>query len=159
MKHLSLQKKGARDKALEECIELVKEDVIKNGGIKDTINLLDKEDIPLSYIPGDITRIKAKVVAELRADPEKTELIDVLAIKSKEAHSTDIKGKQTVSVTGHILEETELVTTSDNEPHVDKITGEWILDAYDIECISIGAGIQGCGGGGEAIHTLVKYLH
>ena len=139
----------ARDKALEECIELVKEDVIKNGGIKDTINLLDKEDIPLSYIPGDITRIKAKVVAELRADPEKTELLDMLAIKSKESYLTDIKGKQTVSVTGHILEETELVTTSDNEPHVDKITGEWILDAYDIECISIGAGIQGCGGGGN----------
>ena len=138
----------ARDKALAEFIELVKQDVIKAGGIKDSINLLDKEDVPLSYIPGDITRIKVKVVAELEADPEMTEIIDIETIKSKTAQTTDIKGKQTVSVTGKILEETELVTT-DNEPHVDKATGEWILNAYDIECISIGAGIQGCGGGGN----------
>lgn len=27
--------------------------------------------------------------------------------------------------------------------------GEWILSPLDIECISIGAGILGCGGGGD----------
>ena len=29
------------------------------------------------------------------------------------------------------------------------ITGEWILNLLDVECISIGAGILGCGGGGD----------
>ena len=42
------------------------------------------------------------------------------------------------------------------QPHVyssdvciDEATGEWILSEYDIECIAIGAGILGCGGGGN----------
>lgn len=28
-------------------------------------------------------------------------------------------------------------------------TGEWVLNEEDVECISIGAGILGCGGGGD----------
>lgn len=40
--------------------------------------------------------------------------------------------------------EPELTTKS-----IDPITGEWILNEWDIECISIGAGILGCGGGGS----------
>lgn len=27
--------------------------------------------------------------------------------------------------------------------------GEWIISSHDVECISIGAGILGCGGGGD----------
>ena len=29
------------------------------------------------------------------------------------------------------------------------ILGEWILNSLDVECISVGAGILGCGGGGD----------
>jgi hypothetical protein len=32
---------------------------------------------------------------------------------------------------------------------IDEKTGEWILHERDVECISIGAGILGCGGGGS----------
>ena len=32
---------------------------------------------------------------------------------------------------------------------IDEATGEWILSEYDVECIAIGAGILGCGGGGN----------
>ena len=27
--------------------------------------------------------------------------------------------------------------------------GEWILNSLDVDCISVGAGILGCGGGGD----------
>ena len=29
------------------------------------------------------------------------------------------------------------------------LIGEWLLNELDVECISIGAGILGCGGGGS----------
>ena len=29
------------------------------------------------------------------------------------------------------------------------ILGEWILNSLDVDCISVGAGILGCGGGGD----------
>lgn len=35
------------------------------------------------------------------------------------------------------------------EPRIDPGTGDWILSAFDVECIHIGAGIMGCGGGGS----------
>ena len=40
-------------------------------------------------------------------------------------------------------------TTEFRDPYVDPVTGDWILNEFDIECISIGAGILGCGGGGS----------
>ena len=36
-----------------------------------------------------------------------------------------------------------------SDPYVDPATGDWILSKFDIECIAIGAGIVGCGGGGS----------
>ena len=36
-----------------------------------------------------------------------------------------------------------------SEPHIDPASGDWILNKFDIECIAIGAGILGCGGGGS----------
>ena len=35
------------------------------------------------------------------------------------------------------------------EPTIDQATGDWILNTFDISCIAIGAGILGCGGGGN----------
>lgn len=36
-----------------------------------------------------------------------------------------------------------------SDPYVDPASGDWILNKFDIECIAIGAGIMGCGGGGS----------
>lgn len=36
-----------------------------------------------------------------------------------------------------------------SDPYVDPVTGDWILSRFDVECITIGAGIMGCGGGGS----------
>lgn len=36
-----------------------------------------------------------------------------------------------------------------SDPYIDPASGDWILNKFDIECIAIGAGIMGCGGGGS----------
>lgn len=41
------------------------------------------------------------------------------------------------------------VHESKMEPHIDQSTGEWVLSEFDVECMAIGAGILGCGGGGN----------
>lgn len=35
------------------------------------------------------------------------------------------------------------------DPYIDPVSGDWILNEFDIDCIAIGAGIMGCGGGGS----------
>lgn len=44
------------------------------------------------------------------------------------------------------------------DPYLDPVTGDWILNEFDIKCISIGAGIMGCGGGGSAYLGRLKAL-
>ena len=41
------------------------------------------------------------------------------------------------------------LTLQESEPDVDPTTGEWSLSIWDLECISVGAGLLGCGGGGN----------
>ena len=36
-----------------------------------------------------------------------------------------------------------------SDPYIEPASGDWILNKFDIECIAIGAGIMGCGGGGS----------
>ena len=138
----------ARDKALDECIKLAETKVLDLGGKKDSIELLNKEDIPISYIPGH-TRIKVKVVAELKAAVQSTCNVPVASMKDKHTEKAEVKEKQTVTATGKLLDEHDYVKTKSLSPTIDEKTGEWLVSEYDIECISIGAGVLGSGGGGN----------
>ena len=44
------------------------------------------------------------------------------------------------------------------DPNIDPETGDWLLNKFDIECIAIGAGIMGCGGGGSPYLGRLKAL-
>jgi hypothetical protein len=67
--------------------------------------------------------------------------------------SSDVS-KQTFSVTGQIIDPAEEESSMSltwagleaTRPDVNQ-DGEWILNAWDIECIAVGAGILGAGGG------------
>lgn len=36
--------------------------------------------------------------------------------------------------------------------------GEWVLSEHDVECLAIGAGILGCGGGGDPNNGMLRAL-
>ena len=44
------------------------------------------------------------------------------------------------------------------DPYIDPSSGDWILNEFDIECIAVGAGIMGCGGGGSPYLGRLKAL-
>ncbi len=55
----------SRDAALEAARKEATEKAIAAGANPDTIALLDQEDVPLAYLPGNATRIRLKVVGDL----------------------------------------------------------------------------------------------
>lgn len=57
--------KISRDEALAEARAEATEKAIKAGAKPDSIELLDQEDVPLAYLPGNATRIRLKVVGDL----------------------------------------------------------------------------------------------
>ena len=48
-----------------------------------------------------------------------------------------------------VSQATSLTSVQPTKPNVDPKTGAWSLSTWDVECIGIGAGILGCGGGGS----------
>lgn len=60
----SLESKS-REEALEEARKEATDKAIAAGAIPDSISLLDQEDVPLAYLPGNATRIRLKVVGDM----------------------------------------------------------------------------------------------
>ena len=54
-----------REEALETALKEATEKAIAAGARPDSIELLDQEDVPLAYLPGNATRILLKVVGDL----------------------------------------------------------------------------------------------
>lgn len=60
----SLESKS-REEALDEARKEATDKAIAAGAKPDSITLLDQEDVPLAYLPGNATRIRLKVVGEM----------------------------------------------------------------------------------------------
>jgi len=54
-----------RDEALAQARKEATDKAIAAGARPDSIELLDQEDVPLAYLPGDATRIRLKVVGSM----------------------------------------------------------------------------------------------
>ena len=138
---------NATDMAIHECIKLSETKVVGLGGKLESVKLLDKKVVPISHIPGH-TRIIVKVVAELEATGAETCKVLLASLKDKQS-KVEAKEKQTTTTTGKLLDEDANIDIRIQSPCIDETTGEWLISEYDIECISIGAGILGSGGGGS----------
>lgn len=55
-----------RDQALEDARKLAKEDAIRAGANPDTVTIVQQEDVPLAYLPGNATRIRVKAAGSLK---------------------------------------------------------------------------------------------
>ena len=54
-----------REEALAEALKEATDKAIAAGARPDSIELLDQEDVPLAYLPGNATRIRLKVVGDM----------------------------------------------------------------------------------------------
>ena len=58
--------KMTREQVLNEAMELAKEETIKAGAEPSTIKVIDIEDVPIAYLPGNATRVRVKAIGELK---------------------------------------------------------------------------------------------
>jgi len=64
-KVFSLEEKG-REEVLKEAKEIAMKEAIKAGADPDTVEIVDVDEIPLAYLPGNAIRIRAKAAGYLR---------------------------------------------------------------------------------------------
>ncbi|WP_409304883.1 hydantoinase/oxoprolinase N-terminal domain-containing protein [Peribacillus sp. SCS-155] len=63
-----------REKALEMAKEIAMSEAVKAGADRESLVIVDIEDVPLAYMPGNATRIRVKAAGEL-AQAEVSELV------------------------------------------------------------------------------------
>ncbi|OWF35079.1 uncharacterized protein LOC110443383 [Mizuhopecten yessoensis] len=139
----------AREKALAEARSIAVEFAVDAGANRESIELVGKSEIPLSYLPGNATRMQIKVVGELNTERSADNIIYTFSMPTSIVTDKEpLQNKQTSTTTGEMIG-TENTSEIVSDPEIDPATGEWILSLWDVECIGLGAGILGCGGGGS----------
>lgn len=54
-----------RDKALDDAKQRAVEAAVAAGALRESVEIVDVEDVPLAYLPGNATRVRIKAVGEL----------------------------------------------------------------------------------------------
>ena len=54
-----------RDEALAAAREAAVEAAVAAGAVRETVEIIDIEDVPLAYYPGHTNRVKAKAAGDL----------------------------------------------------------------------------------------------
>lgn len=135
-------------------------------------------ELPLTYLPGNAVQFKVRAVGDLAVDSSAALRLNLEEFRSRKPPTflATKSGMAAFPLTAawistyfsdganyrpafldRVSEDHEQESASDHSPY-DK-TGEWTLNAYDVECVSIGAGILGCGGGGSPHAGKIRLLH
>ncbi|XP_022083172.1 uncharacterized protein LOC110975213 [Acanthaster planci] len=148
-----------REEALEEAKQQAKQAAIEHGAQPDSVQITEVTVTPLAYVTNNATRIKVKAVGDLSMrEPITVAAYDAPPVTSAVGKAVvaaprgDAPGQATANIPAPVP------SAALPDPQVDPVTGEWILSAFDVECIAIGAGILGCGGGGDPHLGLLSAL-
>ncbi|CAF1056964.1 unnamed protein product [Rotaria sordida] len=132
-----------RKHVLDQLIVKVYEKCEQNGAQSNTIQLIDLEQIPLAYHPGEHThRVQLTAIGQLDLNKSKRNEQE----KRIQKFNTKIKNELPTAIKPPIH-----IDLTKKQPIFDE-NGIWCIDAIDIEYIAYGTAILGCGGGGESYH-------
>ena len=57
-----------REEAIMKATTLAEKQAVESGAAKDSLKVVDVEDLPLSYMPGDARRVRVRVIGDIRTD-------------------------------------------------------------------------------------------
>lgn len=122
------------------------------GAKEGTVEIVQKEGIPLAYLPGGMVRVVVIATGE-RGDDVGGALDSEMA-----EQEVGVQGKLETDSEIEVLQEKtaakEAVDLQTYEPRI--ADGVWELSLTDLDFIADGAGILGCGGGGSPYKTLLR---
>ncbi|TFK51971.1 Hydantoinase/oxoprolinase [Heliocybe sulcata] len=136
------------DRKLEDVVEKAKalavERAVKNGAKKETVKVVEVENLPVQYVTIKATRLIVRAVGELDAEaiPAGSTVVEE-AEESEEGYQE--AEKEAVKDAGFVEEKVDIPTY---RPTVNE-AGEWVVSEVDLSWIQEGCGILGTGGGGS----------
>ena len=135
----------ARDSVVAQAEKIAVSAAVANGADRKTIHILEKSDTSLSYLPGNATRIQIKAVGNLLVKRDVVNKITEIWLPEGKPEDEDkLEKLPYLSYNNELRKDLDIT----NDPAINE-DGEWVLSEFDVECIGTGAGILGCGGGGN----------
>ncbi|KAK9820469.1 hypothetical protein WJX72_010677 [[Myrmecia] bisecta] len=146
-----------------------------------TCQVVSREEVPLAYLPGGVTRVRVRVVGDLAAASATPALppvgfatgqedspVEALREETCTADAGDQAGTSNLFMTPWSHEPpAKAQDMSDQQegagerlswqPQVDA-EGAWLLSRQDLDALAIGTGVLGTGGGGSPAKARLKVL-
>jgi len=146
-----------REKIIADAKQTAINKAVGNGALRETCVVSDVSELQMAYISSDHVRLKVRVIGDLEvtdtleeikintADPK----LENLLIENRKFPENS-SGEEISDESVEKEKETPVsITTPDTECLPVVRSGEWFISSWDAECLTIGAGVLGCGGGGS----------
>lgn len=144
------------DQVIEDAKALAKKQCVAAGGNKTTIEVVEVDVVPISYVTNGATRVLVRVVGDLVEGYEERhdELESSSPVQGKPP--TTSKALDRAASKGSSYDITEQIDIPSYRP---RIEGDyWYLSELDIQFLQDGAGVLGVGSCGEPYPAYVACL-
>lgn len=145
------------DEQIEEAKALAMDRCVAAGGNRTTLEVVEIELIPISYVTDGATRLIVRVVADLSEGHEGPDEIPMPLLDnfdkstSLESYTNGVDSKATSY---------DIVHQLDVESYRPRIEGDlWYLSETDLQFLQDGAGVLGVGSCGDAYPSYVACLN
>mmetsp|Transcript_3754 Transcript_3754/g.5242 ORF Transcript_3754/g.5242 Transcript_3754/m.5242 type:complete len:994 (+) Transcript_3754:143-3124(+) len=135
-------------------LQEAKEAAVRAGAIRSTVEVVEIDEVQLSYIPGGAARVNAKAIGDLDMGSFRGWTPEAIVSDQAVAELEILSGvtlpdpAQPLKVLDLAPIQTDAVFSTP-ENGVPQNKGDWVLSPEDIDMIATGAGMMGCGGGGS----------
>ncbi|KAH7305301.1 hypothetical protein B0I35DRAFT_114868 [Stachybotrys elegans] len=141
------------DAQIEAAKALAADRCVAAGGNRDTLEVVEIESIPISYVTNGATRLIVRVVADL-SDVHEDSGEDDLTIDTSASSETDTNAVDSKASSYDIVEQLDV------ESYRPRIEGDlWYLSETDLQFLQDGTGVLGVGSCGDAYPSYIACAH
>eukprot|EP00929_Paragymnodinium_shiwhaense_P024128 TRINITY_DN14957_c0_g1_i20.p1 TRINITY_DN14957_c0_g1~~TRINITY_DN14957_c0_g1_i20.p1 ORF type:complete len:836 (+),score=109.34 TRINITY_DN14957_c0_g1_i20:98-2605(+) len=168
-KILALDEVGERETALEKLKTEAIDKAVLAGAERGTCSVLEIEQVPLAYLPGNTCRVRIRAVGDLQvATSSAARKVDSNATTKdvgypnataravdKPQNKQETSGGLETFVVDPLARSLELATAKQEGSHQSGLSppltkdGVWLVRPEDVEALALGVGVLGTGGGGS----------
>lgn len=148
------------DEEIEDAKVLATEKCVTAGGKRGTIEVVEVEAVPISYVTNGATQLYVRVIGDLAEDYEEVRETAEIPLPGEALLKSDLVSTIPNSSTDtHKGSSYDITENIDLQYYRPRIEGDlWYLSEIDIQFLSDGTGILGVGSCGEPYPTYLALL-
>lgn len=148
------------EQEIEDAKSLATEKCVAAGGKRETVEVVEVEIVPISYVTNGATQLYVRVIGELAEGYEETFETPESFIQGETFQKSDLLSAIPNGLSDiHKGSSYDIIENIDLESYRPRIEGDfWYLSELDLQFLSDGTGILGVGSCGEPYPTYLALL-